>query len=135
MGTRASMKPLFLGSHPAMDFLNTRPTPRGAPIELIGDGTSYVTWLEGAQLLHATTAQKLSVAWSSGAGRGCREARELREWARDWIARWAMLPAALTEDGAPPLEPPAGASTVLSRTGRYEGRVSGHRAPAHRFRG
>ena len=53
------MKPLFLGSHPAMDFLNTRPTPRGAPIELIGDGTSYAAWLEGAQLLHATTASKL----------------------------------------------------------------------------
>ena len=40
------MKPLFLGSHPAMDFLNTRPTPQGAPLELIGDGTSYAAWLD-----------------------------------------------------------------------------------------
>ena len=50
--------PLFLGSHPA-DFLITRPTPQGAPIEMIDDGTSYAAWLEGVQLLHATTAQKL----------------------------------------------------------------------------
>ena len=56
------MKPLFLGSHPAMDFLNTRPTPRGAPIELIGDGASYAAWLEGARLLHATTRRSSNVA-------------------------------------------------------------------------
>ena len=49
---------MFLGNHPA-DFLNTRPTPHGAPIEMIDDGTSYAAWLEGVQLLHATTAQKL----------------------------------------------------------------------------
>ena len=30
------MKPLFLASHPALDFLNTRPAPRGTAIELIG---------------------------------------------------------------------------------------------------
>ena len=39
------MKPLFLGSHPATDFLNTLPTPRGVPIELIGDGPSFLAWL------------------------------------------------------------------------------------------
>ena len=87
------MKPLFLGSHPAMDFLNTRPTPRGAPIELIGDGASYVAWLEGAQLLHATTAQKLRRRFGAAAlDAAAAEARELREWARDWIARWQGAP-------------------------------------------
>jgi len=83
------IKPLFLGSHPAMDFLNTRPTPGGAPIELIGDGASYVAWLEGAKLLHATTAQKLRRRFGAAAlDAAAAEARELREWARDWIARW-----------------------------------------------
>ena len=87
------MKPLFLGSHPAMDFLNTRPTPRGVPIELIGDGTSYVAWLEDAQLLHATTARKLRRRFGTAAlDAAAAEARELREWARDWIARWRDAP-------------------------------------------
>jgi predicted RNA-binding Zn ribbon-like protein len=87
------MKPLFLGSHPAMDFLNTRPAPRGAPIELIGDGTSYVAWLEGARLLHDTTAQKLRRRFGAAAlDAAAVEARDLREWARDWIARWQNAP-------------------------------------------
>ena len=87
------MKPLFLGSHPAMDFLNTRPTPRGAPIELIGDGTSYAAWLEGARLLHATTASKLRRRFGAAAlDAAAAQARELREWARDWIARWRDAP-------------------------------------------
>ena len=87
------MKTLFLGSHPAMDFLNTRPTPGGAPIELIGDGASYVAWLEEAQLLHATTARKLRRRFGAAAlDAAAAEARELREWARDWIARWRDAP-------------------------------------------
>jgi predicted RNA-binding Zn ribbon-like protein len=83
---------LFLGSHPAMDFLNTRPTPRGEPVELIGDGTSYVGWLE-ARLLRATTAQTLSRRFGTAAlDAAAAEARELREWARGWIARWSKDP-------------------------------------------
>ena len=89
------MQPLFLGSHPAMDFLNTRPTPRGAPIELIGDGPSYVAWLEEAQLLHDTTALKLRRRFGTAAlDAAAAEARALREWARDWMARWRKAPGA-----------------------------------------
>ena len=89
------MQPLFLGSHPALDFLNTRPTPRGEPIELIGDGTSYAAWLEGAQLLHAATATKLSRRFGRAAlDAAAAEARDLREWARDWIGRWRDAPRA-----------------------------------------
>jgi hypothetical protein len=55
----APMNHLFLGGHPATDFLNTRPTPHGAAIELVGDGTSYAAWLDGAGLLPATTASTL----------------------------------------------------------------------------
>jgi len=87
------MKPLFLGGHPAMDFLNTRPTPQGAPIELIGDGTSYAAWLEEAQLLHGTTAQTLSRRFGRAAmDVAAGEARKLRAWTRDWIARWRDAP-------------------------------------------
>ena len=87
------MKPLFLGSHPAMDFLNTRPTPRGAPIELVGDGTSYAAWLDEARLLPATTASALKRRFGAAAlDEAAAEARDLREWARDWIARWRDAP-------------------------------------------
>jgi predicted RNA-binding Zn ribbon-like protein len=88
-----SMKHLYLGSHPAADFLNTRPTPRGVPIELIGDGSSYAEWLEGAQLLHATTAVTLKRRFGAAAlDAAAAHARDLREWARAWIGRWRDAP-------------------------------------------
>ena len=87
------MKPLFLANHPALDFLNTRPSPRGKPIELIGDGTSYATWLEGAELLDAATAQKLGRRFGRAAlDTAAAEARDVREWVRDWLARWRDAP-------------------------------------------
>jgi predicted RNA-binding Zn ribbon-like protein len=76
-----------------MDFLNTRPTPRGVPIELIGDGTSYAAWLEGARLLDSTTASKLRHRFGAAAlDAAAADARQLREWAREWIARWRDAP-------------------------------------------
>jgi predicted RNA-binding Zn ribbon-like protein len=87
------MEPLFLGSHPAMDFLNTRPSPRGAPIELIGDGGSYAAWLVKAQLLDARTASALKRrAGAAALDAAAAEARGLRDWAGDWIARWREVP-------------------------------------------
>lgn len=87
------MEPLFLASHPALDFLNTRPTPRGEPVELIGDATSYAAWLERARLLHDTTALQLRRRFGGEAlDRAAAEARDLREWARDWIAGWREAP-------------------------------------------
>ena len=87
------MEFLFLGSHPALDFLNTRPTPRGTLVELIGDGSTYAAWLEAAQLLHGTTAATLKRRFGAAAlDAAAVEARALREWARDWIARWRDAP-------------------------------------------
>ena len=53
------MEPLFIGSHPAIDFLNTALTPNGEQIELIGDGRSYLAWLVAAKLLDDEQAAKL----------------------------------------------------------------------------
>ena len=50
------MRPLFLGSHPAVDFLNTALAPQGTPIETIGDGRAFVDWLVTAGLLDRATA-------------------------------------------------------------------------------
>lgn len=87
------MEQSFLGSHPAMDFLNTHPTPQGIPIEQIGNGRSFAAWLEGAGLLDATTASAIGRRFGAPAlDAAAAEARELREWARDWIARWRNAP-------------------------------------------
>jgi predicted RNA-binding Zn ribbon-like protein len=89
------MKPLFLGGHPALDFLNTRLTWQGAPIELIGDGASYAAWLESALLLQTATASKLRRRFGAAAlDEAAAQARDLREWARHWIARWQRVPGA-----------------------------------------
>ena len=48
MGPR--MEPLFLGGHPAVDFLNTAFAPDGQEIETIGDGRTYLDWFVSAGL-------------------------------------------------------------------------------------
>ena len=45
MVTMRAMSSLFLGSHAAVDFLNTWMAPQGVPIEHIGDGRAFVGWL------------------------------------------------------------------------------------------
>lgn len=83
------MKPLFLGGHPALDFLNTTLSPHGAQIELIGDGRTFVDWLVSAELLDASTASKLKRGTSSKAlDIVAAEARKVRHWANDWLSRW-----------------------------------------------
>jgi predicted RNA-binding Zn ribbon-like protein len=87
------MKPLFLGSHPAMDFLNTTLSPQGKPIELIGDGHSFVEWLVSAGLLDASMGPKMKRRFGAEAlDAVALEARRFREWAGDWISRWRDAP-------------------------------------------
>ena len=95
------MSALFLGSHPAVDFLNTRMAPQGAPIECIGDGEHFIEWLVGAGLLDAAAAARLRRRLSPAALDGvAARARKLREWAREWLLRWRADPGA---DFAPEL--------------------------------
>lgn len=87
------MKPLFLGSHPAMDFLNTSLSPQGKAIELIGDGQSFVAWLVSAGLLEASTASKVKRRFREETlDAAAAEARKFREWAGEWISRWQDAP-------------------------------------------
>lgn len=87
------MTPLFLGSHPAMDFLNTTLSPQGTLIELIGDGESFVKWLVSAGLLDVPGASKLKRRFSAKAlDAAAAEARQVRQWTGDWIDRWCSAP-------------------------------------------
>jgi predicted RNA-binding Zn ribbon-like protein len=87
------MRPLFLGSHPAVDFLNTSLAPHGTPIELIGDGRAFVDWLAEAGLLDRETASTLVRRFGIKAlDASAEEAREVREWTRRWLLRWRKAP-------------------------------------------
>lgn len=88
-----AMCPLFLGGHPAVDFLNTALAPRGTVIELIGDGRAYVDWLAAAGLLDRETASTLTRRFGVKAiDAAAEEARRVREWARGWLSRWRTAP-------------------------------------------
>lgn len=87
------MGPLFIGSHAAVDFLNTAFAPNGAGIETIGDGKAYMDWLVAAELLDEPQAVRLSRRFGAKALDGAAaEARKIREWARTWLDAWRAAP-------------------------------------------
>jgi predicted RNA-binding Zn ribbon-like protein len=86
---------LWLGGHPAADLLNTRPTPGGEAVELLGDGAALARWLPSAGLLEEATASGLRRRLGAHAlDDAAAQARALREWARAWLARWRQAPRA-----------------------------------------
>ena len=85
----------FMGSHPAMDFLNTVYSPAGTPVETIGDGGLLLDWVVAAGLLDAPAAARLKKrAGTEALDAAAAEARKLRKWMADWIARWSEQPDA-----------------------------------------
>jgi predicted RNA-binding Zn ribbon-like protein len=83
------MEPLFLGGHPAVDFLNTAFSPQDTHVELLTDGAALVDWLVAANLLETPIAAKLKRNYSGKPlDAAAAEARKVREWAREWLARW-----------------------------------------------
>src|SRR5688572_7541149 len=87
-------RPLFIGGHPAVDFLNTLYGPAGARTETIGDGRALLAWLVGAGLIaDAAGANRLLRKLGGGAlDSTAADARKLREWARQWLERWRVAP-------------------------------------------
>ena len=87
------MQPLFIGSHPAADFLNTAFDPHGEHVEIIGDGKSLLDWLQAAGVLDAEQSARLSrKLGAKGLDAAATEVRKLREWARAWLMRWRAAP-------------------------------------------
>jgi predicted RNA-binding Zn ribbon-like protein len=87
------MPALLLGSHPAVDFLNTARTPDGVAVETIGSGREYLAWLVESGLLDEALATRLQRrAGADALDAAAAEARELREWARTWLERWREAP-------------------------------------------
>lgn len=89
------MAALFLGGHPAIDFLNTRMAPQGVSTELIGDGQAFLRWLVDAGLLdEAAAARAKRRLGAAGLDEAAHHARTLREWTRSWLGRWREAPDA-----------------------------------------
>jgi predicted RNA-binding Zn ribbon-like protein len=85
--------PLFLGGHPALDFLNTAFSPDGVEMEAIGDGCALLDWLVGAELLGRAEADALVSRSSTKAlDTVAAKARKVREQARAWLERWRVAP-------------------------------------------
>ena len=91
--TEPTTQSLFLGGHPALDFLNTLFGPEGQQAETIGNGRAFLDWLVTAGLLDATVAARLPRKFGDEAlDSAAAEARKFREWARAWLSRWRAAP-------------------------------------------
>src|SRR5436309_5222040 len=87
--------PFFVGDDLALDFLNTVAAPAGEEIEWLADGADLLTWLEAAKALPTDVAAQFRAGASSRAlDAVAREARELREWFRDFVEAHAGAPLA-----------------------------------------
>ena len=86
---------LFVGNHPALDFVNTRPVIVGEPQELLPDWRSLVRWFQAAGLIDSRAAQALERGWthSSESRKTVEAMRNFREALRKELLAW--------EDGAP----------------------------------
>ncbi len=86
MAESTRLEPFFLADNSALDFLNSIAAPSGETIEWINNGRALTTWLDRAGLVpceilekfdEETTKKKLDAI--------AAEARELREWFREFI--------------------------------------------------
>jgi predicted RNA-binding Zn ribbon-like protein len=119
------MQPLFLGSHPILDFLNTAFAPNGESVETIGDGSAYIDWLVAAGMLTAADATKLSRRFGTKAlDAAAAEARRMREWMREWLTEWRAAPRADYAQRVDTLNRllarEAGSRELVANKGRFE---------------
>ena len=81
-------RPIFLGAHQAIDFLNTLSESGGIVQEFISDGLSFVNWLRLADLLNKEQQAYVTAHFSVRALNQIAErARLEREWTRQWIGK------------------------------------------------
>ena len=75
-------KPLFLGNHLALDFLNTSPRIAGHLTELLPDFAALLRWFQEADLLNPREAAALGLKWASS-----QRAQQVTEAMRQWRER------------------------------------------------
>jgi predicted RNA-binding Zn ribbon-like protein len=92
----------FVGDHLALDFLNTRSSSAGPPIEWLRNGADLLDWLQQAGAIDAAVAARFG-ADTAALDAVAQEARGLREWLRPFVQRHAgrELGAVTDEELAP----------------------------------
>ena len=97
---------LWVGNHPGIDFLNTRPVIDGHEVELLGDLGRLLDWCDEARILRPELRRRLEAMPT-------RRQRRLAGWARDLRE---ALRAVLDPTGATDAEPTARLDALLTGT-------------------
>ncbi len=81
---------LFVGNHPALDFVNTRPVQNGEPMELLPDFSALLRWFQAASLLTSREVANLQQQWGQSirTRHVLKAMRALRERLRKEILSW-----------------------------------------------
>ncbi len=115
------MPPLFLADARGLDFLNSVATPVDAPVDWIRDGRGLIDWLQQAELVPRAQLEEIAARAMPGElDRVADQARDLREWFRDFVKRHMGQP--LSADALEGLTP---INRLLERDETY------HRIVAH----
>jgi len=85
--------PFFVADHLALDFLNSVASPWGSKIESLEDGDDLIAWLELAKAAPSAELRRLRAEAGLRKLDGlAREARDLREWFRQFVSGHAGRP-------------------------------------------
>ena len=85
--------PFFVADHPALDFLNSIAAPWGSEIEWLSDGAALLDWFEAAGLVPVSVVEKFRAkSMSKELNAVTLQARELREWFRQFVVEFAGQP-------------------------------------------
>ena len=95
---------IFVGDALGLDFLNSIATPVDTPVDWIGDGEGYLSWLEQAQLVPADVLREMRKRALPGElDSVADQARSLREWFRGFVRQRMGRP--LTTEALGELKP------------------------------
>jgi predicted RNA-binding Zn ribbon-like protein len=84
---------LFVADATALDFLNSVATPVDVPVEWLQDGEGLLSWLRQAQLVPALVLEQMrSQSLPGELNKVADQARNLREWFRDFVHRHRGCP-------------------------------------------
>jgi predicted RNA-binding Zn ribbon-like protein len=97
-------RPIFVGDSLGLDFLNSIATPVDTVVDWIDNGEGYLSWLEQSRLVPGNVLRDMRTRALPGElDKIANQARNLREWFRDFVRRHRGRP--LTTDSLAELEP------------------------------
>src|ERR1700743_1132987 len=95
--TDSRIPAIFIADAKGIDFLNSIATPVDTPVEWLGTGADFLAWLHEAELVSDdVVAEFQSKASSRALDAVAAEARDLREWFRDFVKKHKGKPLPAT---------------------------------------